>query len=89
MHRHGRTGSEDPGLVARAGYHAAPTGAADEHRTTTQGGPGQLLDRSEEGVHVEVQNPSTGSTHAPIVLRPTDCPGVSLSEARYGLAESR
>ncbi|GAB5906085.1 hypothetical protein OKHIF_41860 [Mycobacteroides chelonae] len=74
MHGHSRAGTENPGLIARAGHHAPTSRAADKDRSLTQGWPGQLLDRGEEGIHVEVQNPSTGSTHAIIVLRRSDVP---------------
>ena len=59
MHRHRRSGAVHPGLVAGAGDHAAPAEPADQHRPAAQGGPGQLLDRREERVHVEVQHPAS------------------------------
>ena len=58
MHRHGRARPEDPGLVAGAGHHAAAAETADQHRAAAQGRSGQLLDRREERVHVEVQDPA-------------------------------
>ena len=58
MHRHGRARSVNPGLVAGAGHHAAAAETADQHRAAAQGRSGQLLDRREERVHVEVQDPA-------------------------------
>ncbi len=58
MHRHRRPGAVHPRFVAGARDDAAPTKPADEHRPSTQGGPGQLLDGREERVHVEVQHPT-------------------------------
>ena len=58
VHGHRRSGAEHPGLVARARDHAATAEPADQDRPATQGGPGQLLDRREERVHVEVQHPA-------------------------------
>ena len=58
VHGHRRSGAEHPGLVARARDHAATAEPADQDRPATQGGPGQLLDRREERVHVEVHHPA-------------------------------
>ena len=62
MHRHRRPGAVHPGLVAGAGDHAASAQPADEHRASAQRRAGQLLDRREERVHVEVQHPARSHT---------------------------
>ena len=71
MHGHRGSGAEHPGLVAGTGDHAAAAQSPDQDRTPAQSGPGQLLDRREERVHVEVQHPAT------IHIR--RCYGASLS----------
>ena len=64
MHRHRRPGTEDAGLVAGSGHHAASAEPADQHRPAPQGGPGQLLHGREERIHVQVQHPPPAG-HAP------------------------
>ena len=62
VHRHRRPGAENPRFVAGTRDHTASAEPADQHRPAAQCGPGQLLDRREERVHVEVQHPSRSHT---------------------------
>jgi hypothetical protein len=56
---HGAVDAEDARFVGAGGDHAASAAlAADDHRQAAQFGTSRLLDRGEEGVHVEVQDGS-------------------------------
>jgi hypothetical protein len=61
MHGHGRPGTMNAGFITRPGDDAAPPEPADQHRTSPQGRSGQLFDRGEESIHVQVQDPATGA----------------------------
>ncbi|CNY56421.1 Uncharacterised protein [Mycobacterium tuberculosis] len=58
MHRHGRSGTVGPRFIARAGHHTSPTQPANQHRPPPQGRPGELFDRGEKRIHVQVQHPA-------------------------------
>ena len=62
-HRHRGMHAEAADLVARGGDHAAPAGAADDHRLARELGPVVLLDGRVERVHVDVQDGALRIAH--------------------------
>jgi Domain of unknown function (DUF4192) len=55
-HRHRRADTEPARLVRRGGHHSTSPQAADDDRSSTQGGLVALLDSCEEGVEIHVQD---------------------------------